>query len=258
MTVLDMTQNILSEMDGDNVNTIDGTTESLQVANIIQQTFYSITDNRDWAYQTKVKSLNDDAVDVLTPTLVTIGNNIKEIKWLKYDTSDSGTPTGGYKELHYLTPEEFILKTSGRNLQNDNVVESVINEFATIRLVNNANPTYFTTLGENQIILDSWNSEDSTTIVSRKILTEMVVASDFELTDDFIPPIPTEAFSLLLNKAKATCFFALKQMNHPYADREALKQSRWLSRNNGVIGKGVKYPDYGRKGNRLARPMRTR
>ena len=45
-TLLEMTQNILSDMDSDEVNGIADTTEAMQVATIIRTTYYDLIANR--------------------------------------------------------------------------------------------------------------------------------------------------------------------------------------------------------------------
>ena len=55
LTLLNMTQNILSEMDSDEVNGIADTVESTQVAHIIETMYYDLTARNistycSWAY----------------------------------------------------------------------------------------------------------------------------------------------------------------------------------------------------------------
>jgi hypothetical protein len=46
MTLLEMTQDILSDMDSDEVNSINDSVESLQVAQIIKTTYFNIVNGR--------------------------------------------------------------------------------------------------------------------------------------------------------------------------------------------------------------------
>ena len=50
MTLLEMTQDILSDMDSDEVNSIATTSESLQIAQIIKTAYYNIIDGRDFPF----------------------------------------------------------------------------------------------------------------------------------------------------------------------------------------------------------------
>ena len=50
-TLLDITQEILSEMDSDDVNSISDTVESEQVANIVITVYRDMMSNRNWPHQ---------------------------------------------------------------------------------------------------------------------------------------------------------------------------------------------------------------
>ena len=50
MNLLAMTQDILSDMDSDEVNSITESVEALQVAQIIKTTYYNIIDGKDYAF----------------------------------------------------------------------------------------------------------------------------------------------------------------------------------------------------------------
>lgn len=50
LTLLDIVQDVLSDMDSDEVNSINDSIEALQVAAIAKSTFYNIIDGRDWPH----------------------------------------------------------------------------------------------------------------------------------------------------------------------------------------------------------------
>ena len=52
MTLLEIVQDILSDMDSDEVNSINDSVESLQVAQIVKTAYYNIVDGKDypWLY----------------------------------------------------------------------------------------------------------------------------------------------------------------------------------------------------------------
>ena len=45
MTLLEITQDIMSDMDSDNVNSINDSVEALQVAQVVKTTYYNIISN---------------------------------------------------------------------------------------------------------------------------------------------------------------------------------------------------------------------
>lgn len=50
MSLLDMTQNILSALDSDPVSDISETVESQQVVEIIKESFYELMSSRQWPF----------------------------------------------------------------------------------------------------------------------------------------------------------------------------------------------------------------
>jgi hypothetical protein len=90
-TLLDMTQEILSALDSDSVNSISDTVESTQVARIIQRKYYDIIARAPMAEQ-KVLYQFDASGDDTKPTLMTIPTGMSNIEWVKYfdsSTADS-------------------------------------------------------------------------------------------------------------------------------------------------------------------------
>ena len=56
-TLLEIVQEILSDMDSDEVNSIDDTVESQQVASIVRSAYMALMSNRNWAHLRKLVNL---------------------------------------------------------------------------------------------------------------------------------------------------------------------------------------------------------
>lgn len=82
-TLLEMTQNILSALDSDEVNSIGDTTESLQVAKIIQNKYYDIINRGELPGQRMLLQL-DPSNDASKPTLMYIPEGVSKLDWVKY------------------------------------------------------------------------------------------------------------------------------------------------------------------------------
>jgi hypothetical protein len=96
MTLLDMTQNILSALSSDEVNSISDTTESMQVATIIRNKYFDIINRVDLTEHDQLIQL-DPSLDPTIPVQMFVPDGVAEIKWLKYFNSnvlDNGTPSG--------------------------------------------------------------------------------------------------------------------------------------------------------------------
>ena len=82
LTLLQMTQDILNDMDSDPVNSIDDTDESIQVAQIVKTTYFNITSQRDWPFLRTLSALTGLG-DTNNPTkmqIPTTSNKIHSIK----------------------------------------------------------------------------------------------------------------------------------------------------------------------------------
>lgn len=82
-TVLDMTQEILSSMTSDEVNSISDTTESLQVANILKRKYYDIISRGDLPEHNQVFQLTP-SIDAASPVLMYVPDGIGHVEWIKY------------------------------------------------------------------------------------------------------------------------------------------------------------------------------
>src|SRR5687768_11315686 len=106
MTLLEMTQNILSAMNSDEVNSIADTVESQQVAEEIRHTFREVFSNRDIPEHEgliNLQSLGSTAA----PNVLIIPDNVRNIKWLKYRNFRTND-TVNFLEPEYLDPEYFV------------------------------------------------------------------------------------------------------------------------------------------------------
>ena len=95
-----MTQDILSNMSSDEVNSISDSSESLQVATIIKQKYYDIISRGDLPNHNQLFQLNA-SLDSTKPTLMTVPDGIGHIEYIKYydsnplDSSDVSIDTHG-------------------------------------------------------------------------------------------------------------------------------------------------------------------
>lgn len=246
MTLLDLVQSILNDMDSDEVNSINDTIESEQVSVIVRDTFRAIIDNRNWPHLKRLVQLTASG-DTSKPTYLTVPENVKEMLYLAYNKQKEGETRRRYEELTWLDPDDFLRYVNGRNDENTNT--NVVTDPSGIELLimNDRQPTYFTSFDDEVLVLDSYDQSVDDTIQESKTQARAVVAPSWEHVDEFIPDLPEEAFTALLEEAKSRAMFRLKQVQDPKAEQEASRQQRWLSRKAFVVKGGIKYPDYGRR-----------
>lgn len=248
LSLLDMVQDILSDLDSDEVNSIDDTVEARQVAQIVKTTYMNMCSNRNWGDQHALITL-DHANFIDKPTHLILPDNFKELKYLAYNVKRDAKPGGPldvYQKLQYRFPDEFlrIVNTRPRNDTNYQVVE----DFGGVKLFirNNAAPQYWTSFDDRYVVCDSYDLAEDTALQASKTQALAVLMPGWEMKDDFVPKLPIEGYAALLADAKSTAFLVLKQMANEKAEATARRQQSWLARKNSTAKNGVRYQTYGR------------
>jgi hypothetical protein len=204
MTLLDMTQNILSAMDSDDVNSISDTVESLQVARIIVETYDELYANMDdpsmWGI-VRLQSL----VDVTRPNVMRIPDDVQDIKWIKYNGND----------VTYQDPEDFILAgVSGGDTKFDDFT-----------IWTDRDPTRWTTFNNNEVVFNSINNDLDGVLQESKTLCWGKVVPKWDFKDDaYAPYLSAGDYPGLLAEAKSTCFVNLKSVASSKEEQRSKRQ----------------------------------
>jgi len=252
MTLLDMTQEILSDMDSDSVNSIDDTFESEQVAQIIKSTYYSIISSRDWDHLKQPIQLTPSA-DTALPTHMFLDDNVSRLVFINYNCAKPNDNRKYYKAMRYVSPDEFLQMTNAQN-NTDASVDVILDPTGVELLIrNDRNPTYYTSFDDKTLIFNAYDSAVEVTLQNSKVQAQGYVEPSWLSEDSFVPDLPNEAFVALVEEAKSRAMFRLKQMEDAKAEQESRRQQRWLSRNQWRVKGGIRYPSYGRKSNKTRR-----
>lgn len=245
-TLLDMVQEILSDMDSDEVESIDDTIEAEQVVTIIKSTYYSLMSNRNWPHLRRSIQLTS-FTDPARPTHMKVPDNVKELNFINYDQAKFGDTRKKYGKVEYLQPDQFLHKT---NQENDSLaeVDSVIDTGGIEFFIRNDRaPQYYTSFDDENVVFDAYDSEVDSTLQEAKVQAQAYVAPEWTSEDDFVPDLPDDAFTLLVEEAKSRAMFRLKQMVDNKAEQESARQSAWLARKARRVNGGIQYPSYGRR-----------
>jgi hypothetical protein len=249
MTLLDIVQDILNDMDGDEVNTIDDTIESAQVAQIIKSTYYAIISNRNWPHTRQAIQIQPSG-DSALPTHMIIQEEIKELSFINYNKVKLGETRRLYKPITWLEPDDFLRVVNRRDNDASNI--DVITDPTGVELLIKSDlaPTYYTSFDDTNLVFDSYDNEVDTTLQQSKIQAQAYVIPSWSPVDDFIPDLPAEAFTALLEESKSRAMLKLKQVTDVKAEQESSRQQRWLSRKAWRAHGGIKFANYGRKTNK--------
>lgn len=245
-TLLEMVQDILSDMDSDEVNSINDTIESLQVAQIIKTTYFNIIDGKDWPFLYQFFQLEASGT-TSKPTHMKLPENVIDVSILKYNKRKLTDTFDRVEDIKYKTPEDFLDLVNGRHSDASNII--VVSEASGIKLniLSDTPPTYFTSFDDEYLVFDSYDIDVDSTLQTSKTQCQGKVRTSFSLVDTFIPDLPVQMFSYLLNESKSTCFLVLKQSANQKAEQHSISQRRRMSQEAWRVKKGITYPNYGRK-----------
>ena len=248
MTLLELTQDILSSMDSDEVNSINDTVEAVQVAAIIRNTYRAMLTNRDWPHTKRLIELEASGNSAL-PTHMSIIDDVKKIDFVKYNVAKASDGSKRkFNDIHWLEVDDFLRRLNALDNTKSNIV-TVIDPTSNIPLSIRSDlaPTYYTSFDDSNIVFDSFDSSVDSTLQKSKTQVYGYVYPEWSMTDAYIPDLPNTAFTLLLEESKSRAFVELKQIANQKAEQEAQRQNSWLSRRDRRIKGGIRFPDYGRR-----------
>ncbi len=245
LSVLEMVQDILSDMNSDPVNSINDTLESGQVARILRSTFYNIQNDRVWPHLAKLIQL-ESVADPARPTHMRMSEDVQDIEWVKYNVSDDPDNPLQFREMKYMLPKEFTQYVMTRNATSSNVQTVIDYHGSPLLVLDDRMPTYFTTFDDKFLVFDSYDKDVDSVLQASKTQVYAHGEPEFLLQDDFVPDIPSKVFPYLLAEAKSTASLKVKEQFSQKDEQNSARQKGWLSRKKHRAEGGIRYPNYGR------------
>ena len=246
MTVLEMTQDILSDMDSDEVNSISDTMEAMQVANIIRSTFYEILSRKEWQHLRKVAPL-DNVSDSTKPTYMKLPERVTRVDKISYDKARVTETQLKIQQVKYKYPDEFLELVNKRNSDNSIIDTSTTFNGLPLLVYNDRPPEFYTSFDDEYIVFDSYDSAKESTLQSGNSQVIYYQDPTFTFEDGFTPDLPHDAFPLLLAEAKSVCSLRLRQTPDEKAEQQSTRQNRAIAQRAFKVKGGIRYPDYGRR-----------
>lgn len=251
-TLLDYTQTILSSLDGEEVNSISDTVESMQVASIVKTVYNDIQSRADLPEHYGLFEL-EASLTHTKPTIMYRPDDVSNILWIKYNCIEDGDTNSNWRTIKFLPINEFMDLTNNFNVDEDAVLEfghTVGTSSLVFKYYNDRAPTYYSSFDDETLIFDSYDNEVDTTLQKTKTLCYGKKHQSFTMEDNFVPFIDRDFATLLMNEAKVLAFAELKQIGHDEA-------RKWASRGWTKVqksGRGVdtnrneldRVPNYGR------------
>lgn len=205
-TLLEIVQDIMSDSDGDAVNTIDATVESDQAARVVRTVFRQITDGTDITYHEGIKEL--DATGPATPTIMLRPDGFYDIEWIQYDVRNAVIDPARLRMVNYMDPSDFIRFTANRTTTDSDVELMTLDSGYELLIKNDIAPTFWTTnlQGVDDIIFDAYDNVLDANLQSSKVLAYGKTKPTLALTDLAVPDLPDHLFNALKSQSRALYF----------------------------------------------------
>jgi hypothetical protein len=236
MSLLDIVQATLSDMNSDDVNSISDTVEAEQIAAIVRDTYHEMVTTRDYLDLNKYIQL-EAATDNKFPTLMKLPKQVLEVKEIRYK---------GHVVKH-LNRKDFMSVVGSRANNEAITIMQEPKAHIDLYIINNYRPMYWTSFDDEHIIFDGWESKESETLLSKDVAVYAEMLPEWSMTDSFVPPLPLRAYPLLLAETKSKAFSDIKQMPSAKEEQKARRMKQYMSRKKNTTHNGIRYPDYGRK-----------
>lgn len=240
-TLLELTKAILSSMDSDEINSINDTVESQQVVEIIKTVYDDIISRGDLQSNKTLFNLVPSG-DTTKPTLMSKPENLDRVEWIKYNRMLTGDVDPLWEDMVFMPQGDFIEYIHNFNPSQtdvgtfDYVAEGNVITFA---YKNNSSPQYYTTIDDNILVFDSYDSSVSSTLEASKTLAFGPRRTAFVAEDSFEPVLQPNQFALLLNEAKSLAWAELKQTGHAKAEQTARRNWQHLQKTRVGIPTGL-------------------
>lgn len=229
-TLLEITTEILSSIDGDEVNSIVDTTESLQVAQIVQNTYWDIISTKNLPKMFTFFEL-DPSLNVSEPNIMYMPSDHISLSVLRYDQATLADPIRNFQIIQFLHPSDFLQRMYSLDEADHNVVmfEKTLDngDTITVKCRNDSPPKWYTTFDDKTLLFDSYDSAMDSTLQADKSLAYGEKTPVWVHEDSFIPDLPEKQFTMLRNEAKATAHAELRQAQNVNAERKARRA--WIT-----------------------------
>jgi hypothetical protein len=244
MTLLEMVQDVLNDMDSDEVNSISDTVEATQIANICRSVYYDVITTFELPEHSELVTISGLS-DSTRPNFMD-ANSVTKIKELRYNVSETIGELE-YKLIDYVLPDEFIQRIVTRDTSSSEVI--VVTDPTSgisLPILNNKMPSYYTSFDDRYLCFDSYDSSIDTTLQTSKSLVLGTKLPSFTMTNDATPDMDDSIFPYYLAEVKSRALSLLKGGADPKVEQFARKH-RYFQRNNRSKTPEVRVlNDYGR------------
>lgn len=212
LTFLKMVQRGLSALSSQSVSSAGDSVESEQVGVIVNRVYEEILARRDWPFLRK----SGYSLVTNTPSIaweVELPSDCRTVEYIRYNE----------KDVHWLSPEDFRKQLDYR--------DSTVSWVNSSLIYTDRDPTYYTSVDEESIVLDAYDSTYAT-ILPSLFFIQYIRNPTSELTNDSdIPEIPTVFHNVLMDGVLTYVYYELLG-DVGKGDRYFSKYTKGLARMN--------------------------
>lgn len=219
--LITIVQGILSDMDSENVNSIDDSVEALQIANVVKDTYFNIIATREMPANEQLLKLVA-ASDSSFPTHFKYGEDVKEIVKVWYQT-----PEEKYKGIDFIEPLDFLSLVSSPNGNNILKVDDK-NAGTTLFIENDKDPSFYTSFDNEWLVFNSYDKDLENTLQEHKARAYGTKYPRFEISDHHVPDLDNIMFPYLIAEAKSVAMSLFKGGSDPKIEQAARRQKSYM------------------------------
>jgi hypothetical protein len=249
VTILDVVQRLLSDMDSDAVNSITETIEATQIAHVVRDTYENIVDEHRMHGTRRLFQL-DGVSDTSRPNYLRIPAGYFNIDWVNYDARLEKDTTPQLSRVDYLPPQEFITRVNMRSADDPAVITVFDFHGGRLHIMDNKTPSFYTTFDNDYLVFDSYNKDVEDTLMESKTQAYGQFRPDLSLADSTVLDLPKHLLSLLVNEAREMVFEQFKDGAPQKITRNALRARVRAQRTDHKLAlrnPADNLPDYGRR-----------
>ena len=168
-TLLEMVQQILSALDSDEVNSINDTVESNQVALLLRGVYYDLATELELPEHETVIHLTASQ-DITKPCIMQMPSYVINLKDIKYDIREDGETFPNYKQIPYKPFNDFLKWIEFyKNIEDDDTGQQMISfNGGTFPFPyrKDRHPEFYTIADDQQIIFTSYRADIESTLLS--------------------------------------------------------------------------------------------
>lgn len=253
-TVLELVQYILSSLDLDNVNSISDP-EGTQISLILERSYEAILARKHWKFMNR--TMNLEQVGALSkPTKLQIPTTVNRVTNLRHKSFNESDQIQ-WRDLKYMFPADFLAHVqTTRNPEDTNVVTTTNDDNVEMFIINNKPPEFWTSFDDEFIYLDNWDASRSDTVLNQNTSVNVVLEPRWEHVDSFVPDLPQDMFSALLNEALSIAWVEFKQETNAKAEQIARRQYIIMRENEPRVEEDRVFVNYAKSRGRSRRNSR--